>query len=84
MSSHVDSLVAMFPEVDVDTLQNHLENLTFGRLDDDDLRVYTDESFLKLFRLGSLNMTPHGIIARGSSPCFLYMRLGWACAGCVW
>ena len=43
-------------EVDVGTLQMHLENLTFSDLCTDDMVAYTDEHFLKLFRLSQLTI----------------------------
>jgi hypothetical protein len=43
-------------ECDVGTLQVHLENLTFSDLTTDDMVSYTDEHFLKLFRLSQLTI----------------------------
>lgn len=43
-------------EVDVDVLQQHLEDIAFSNLDEDDLRVHSDECFLKLFRLSQLTV----------------------------
>jgi hypothetical protein len=43
-------------EVDVGTLQMHLENLTFSDLCTDDMAAFTDEHFLKLFRLAQLTI----------------------------
>ena len=43
-------------EVDVGTLQMHLENLTFSDLCTEDMVAYTDEHFLKLFRLSQLTI----------------------------
>lgn len=43
-------------ETDVGTLQLHLENLTFADLTTDDMTSYTDEHFLKLFRMSQLTI----------------------------
>ena len=43
-------------DCDVGTLQLHLENLTFADLTTDDMVSYTDEHFLKLFRLSQLTI----------------------------
>jgi hypothetical protein len=43
-------------ECDVGTLQVHLENLTFADLTTDDMTSYTDEHFLKLFRMSQLTI----------------------------
>jgi Iguana/Dzip1-like DAZ-interacting protein N-terminal/Ubiquitin family len=43
-------------EVDIDALQQHLENITFSSLDEDDLRLYSDDCFIKLFQLAQLTM----------------------------
>ena len=43
-------------ECDVGTLQVHLENLTFSDLSTDDMVSYTDDHFLKLFRLSQLTI----------------------------
>eukprot|EP00752_Nemacystus_decipiens_P010049 g8959.t1 len=47
----VDSVVK---NVDIDTLQAHLENITFAHVSEDDLRLYSDQCFLNLFRLSQL------------------------------
>lgn len=44
----VDSIVK---NVDIETLQEHLENLCFSQLHEEDLRQYTDPMICKLFRL---------------------------------
>ncbi|CAM9837616.1 unnamed protein product [Pylaiella littoralis] len=41
-------------DVDIDTLQAHLENITFANVSEDDLRLYSDQCFLNLFRLSQL------------------------------
>ena len=41
-------------DVDIDTLQSHLEAVAFADLDADDLAHYADEHFIKLFRLSQL------------------------------
>lgn len=38
-------------EVDVETIQGFLENITFSEVTEADMRQYTDDAFLKLFRL---------------------------------
>ena len=38
-------------EVDIDSLQQHIENITFCNLREDDLRYMTDPQIVKLFRL---------------------------------
>ena len=40
-------LDAVVEDVDVDTLQAHLENITFGAIEADDLQLFSDEAFLK-------------------------------------
>eukprot|EP00903_Cladosiphon_okamuranus_P014853 g13754.t1 len=47
----IDSVVK---DVDIDTLQAHLENITFAHVSEDDLRLYSDQCFLNLFRLSQL------------------------------
>ncbi|CAM9285916.1 unnamed protein product, partial [Scytosiphon promiscuus] len=47
----IDSVVR---DVDIDTLQVHLENITFADVSEDDLRLYSDQCFLNLFRLSQL------------------------------
>ncbi|CAM9098195.1 unnamed protein product, partial [Hapterophycus canaliculatus] len=47
----IDSVVK---DVDIDTLQAHLENITFADVSEDDLRLYSDQCFLNLFRLSQL------------------------------
>ncbi|CAM9647992.1 unnamed protein product, partial [Ectocarpus sp. 4 AP-2014] len=47
----IDSVVK---DVDIDTLQAHLENITFASVSEDDLRLYSDQCFLNLFRLSQL------------------------------
>ena len=49
-------LDAVVEDVDVDTLQAHLENITFGAIEADDLQLFSDEAFLKLFRLAQLTI----------------------------
>ena len=44
-----------FAQIDIDTLEAHLENLAFGSLTEDDLHWFTENNFSKLFRL--LQMT---------------------------
>jgi hypothetical protein len=41
---------------DVDTLQHHLENLTFSDLNEHDIQVCSDSQFLKLFQLSQLTI----------------------------
>eukprot|EP00948_MAST-09A_sp_MAST-9A-sp1_P003967 g3967.t1 len=43
-------------EVDITALQRHVENIAFADVDVNDLRAYTDEHFLKLFRLTQLTI----------------------------
>lgn len=43
-------------EVDIDCLQNVLENLTFGELNEDDLRFCTDQQVIKLFHIAQLTI----------------------------
>lgn len=42
--------------VDIDTLQAHLRNITFGRLERADLKYYSDEHVLKLFQLAQFTI----------------------------
>eukprot|EP00516_Mucochytrium_quahogii_P004567 CAMPEP_0203760322 /NCGR_PEP_ID=MMETSP0098-20131031/13641_1 /ASSEMBLY_ACC=CAM_ASM_000208 /TAXON_ID=96639 /ORGANISM=" , Strain NY0313808BC1" /LENGTH=917 /DNA_ID=CAMNT_0050653835 /DNA_START=81 /DNA_END=2834 /DNA_ORIENTATION=+ len=53
--SRVD-LEALVEQVDIETLQTHLENITFSELDDADMKTYTDDNFMKLFRLTQLTV----------------------------
>jgi len=41
-------------DVDLDTLQSKLELLTFSELNENDLKNYTDNQIIKLFRLSQL------------------------------
>jgi hypothetical protein len=50
---NVDKLVR---EVDVDTLQVHIENITFCNLREEDLRYLTDPQIVKLFRVSQLSL----------------------------
>ncbi|CAM9926974.1 unnamed protein product, partial [Phaeothamnion confervicola] len=43
-------------DVDVDTLQLHLEGIAFCDVTEDDLRLYSDDCFLKLFQLAQLSL----------------------------
>lgn len=43
-------------DVDIDTLQSHLESIAFADLNADDLAHYADEHFIKLFRLSQLTI----------------------------
>jgi hypothetical protein len=43
-------------DVDIDTLQSHLESIAFADLCADDLAHYADEHFIKLFRLSQLTI----------------------------
>ncbi|RYH30926.1 hypothetical protein EON65_03860 [archaeon] len=43
-------------EVDIQTLQEHLEDLTFSIFNEDDLQFYTDRQVVKLFRLAQLTI----------------------------
>lgn len=38
----------------VSRIQGHLENITFADVTEDDLRLYSDQCFLNLFRLSQL------------------------------
>jgi len=53
--SRID-LDQLVEDVDIETLQAYLENLTFAELEDHDLRTCTDDTFLKLFRLTQLTI----------------------------
>lgn len=44
-------LDALVRDRDIDTLQRHLENICFAEVGPADMRSYTDEHFIKLFRL---------------------------------
>ncbi|KAJ1386988.1 Iguana/Dzip1-like DAZ-interacting protein N-terminal-domain-containing protein, partial [Ochromonadaceae sp. CCMP2298] len=50
---NIDKLVR---EVDVDTLQVHIENITFCNLREEDLRYLTDPQIVKLFRVSQLTL----------------------------
>ena len=39
-------------EVDIDTLQGYLENITFSDVTGEDLALYSDETFVRLFQVG--------------------------------
>ena len=43
-------------EVDIDTLQSFLENITFSDLNQDELSLYSDESFVRLFQITQLTL----------------------------
>ena len=43
-------------EVDIDTLQLHLENLAFSEVRQDDMQFFSDEHFLKLVQLSQLTV----------------------------
>ena len=43
-------------DVDISSLQSQLENLVYGRLDENDLRFMTDESVIKLFNIAQLTI----------------------------
>ena len=43
-------------EVDIDTLQSQLENVAYGKLDEQDLRYMTDEHIIKLFNVAQLTV----------------------------
>ena len=43
-------------EVDIDTLQDWIENVTFSELDREDMLHFTDDHFLKLFKLSQLTI----------------------------
>jgi hypothetical protein len=47
-------LERMIRDVDIDLLQQHVENITFCRLNEDDLHYLTDPQILKLFSLAQL------------------------------
>ena len=51
MRIDIDKIVR---DVDIDTLQAHLKNITFSKVDEKDLRNYTDEGIIKLFKLSQL------------------------------
>jgi len=53
--SRVD-LEAVIDDVDVQTLQMHLENITFGDLDQRDMESFSDENLLKLFKIAQLTI----------------------------
>ena len=38
-------------EVDIDTLQGYLENITFSDVTGEDLALYSDETFVRLFQV---------------------------------
>lgn len=46
----------MIREVDVDTLQQHLEDLTFSLFNEDDLQFFSDRQVVKMFRLAQLTI----------------------------
>ena len=43
-------------EVDIDTLQSFLENITFSDLNSEELSLYSDECFVRLFQLSQLTL----------------------------
>ena len=43
-------------DVDIDTLQVFLENLTFSDLHEDDLRSFTDPLVIKLFKISQMTI----------------------------
>lgn len=43
-------------QVDIDTLQDWIENITFSELDREDMMHFTDDHFLKLFKLAQLTI----------------------------
>ena len=43
-------------DVDIDTLQSFLENITFSDLGEEELRLYSDDAFLRLFQLTQLTI----------------------------
>ena len=49
-------LVKIVKEVDISSLQSQLENLVYGRLDENDLRFMTDDSVIKLFNVAQLTI----------------------------
>jgi hypothetical protein len=51
--SNID-LEKLVREVDVDSLQMHIENITFCNLREDDLRYLTDPQVIKLFKISQL------------------------------
>ncbi len=48
------NLERMVREVDIDTLQQHIENITFCNLREEDLRYLTDPQIVKIFRISQL------------------------------
>jgi hypothetical protein len=48
MNTDIDKIMR---EVDIRTLETLLQNITYARLDRDDMERFGDENFLKLFRL---------------------------------
>ena len=43
-------------EVDIDTLQSFLENITFSDVSSEDLKLYSDDSFIRLFQITQLTL----------------------------
>ena len=43
-------------KVDIDTLQDWIENITFSELDREDMLHFTDDHFLKIFKLAQLTI----------------------------
>ena len=43
-------------ETDIDTLQSFLENITFSDVSSDDLKLYSDECFIRLFQITQLTL----------------------------
>lgn len=53
MNTDIEKMVA---EVDLSTLEQLLQNITYARLDRDDLERLGDAHFIKLFRLSQLSI----------------------------
>lgn len=49
-------LEKLIQEVDIDALQSVLENITFSQISSDDLNLYSEDSFIRLFRISQLTM----------------------------
>ena len=48
MNADVDKIIR---EVDIRSLEQLLQNITYAKLDRDDMERFGDENFLKLFKL---------------------------------
>lgn len=48
------NLEKLIREVDIDLLQNHIENIAFSNLREEDLRYLTDPQIIKLFQISQL------------------------------